>query len=675
MKKIDFHIHTVQSSVDAEFQFCMDKLKEYVEKASLDCIAVTNHNLFDLKQFQEISSAIETTVLPGIEIDVEKSQILVLADRSDLTDFDAKCSEVSEICDQQNGRISLDDFERIFDPLSQYILIPHYEKKPAISEDILRKLSDYITAGEVSSPKKFMYCTKDDERLVPVYFSDCRVSDSLKSLPVRQTYIDCDDISFSAIRHCLRDKSKVALSENDGNKLFQIFDDGQMLSTGLNVVLGERSSGKSHTLRRIRGLFPDVRHIEQFELVARDDDEDNRRFNEHLSQHAALFSRDYLKELQGVVDDVLDIDLDRDQRAAEKYIASLIRFAKESEKHDAFSKATLFSEGQFPTDAQKGLKDLISSTKNLVRNEEFRDIIDKHIALKRLKSLYVELMELFTERERDRLKKSWVNELVTQIKGRLQIKSAAPTISDFDAYRTAMNMKKVDRFASIVRLARTSRVIMRKQNRGFEIVAEASPFGGAGELKALSRSQVGFSDAFQVYDCPYSFLQQLKELDDRISQADYYKYFVKIDYKILNKDGFEASGGERSEFFLLQAIEGARDANMLLIDEPESSFDNLFLKNEVNEILKDLAKSMPVVLVTHNNTVGASIKPDYLLCTKKEIEGQIVSWRIYSGFPASKNLDSVDGRSIDNWEVTMGCLEAGPEAYNDRKRNYEDIKN
>jgi len=44
---------------------------------------------------------------------------------------------------------------------------------------------------------------------------------------------------------------KVVLSETDGNRLFQIFDDGQKLSTGLNVLLGERSSGKSFTLNRI----------------------------------------------------------------------------------------------------------------------------------------------------------------------------------------------------------------------------------------------------------------------------------------------------------------------------------------------------------------------------------------------------------------------------------------
>src|SRR5437762_5840826 len=57
---------------------------------------------------------------------------------------------------------------------------------------------------------------------------------------------------------------------------------------------------------------------------------------------------------------------------------------------------------------------------------------------------------------------------------------------------------------------------------------------------------------------------------------------------------------------------------MLLIDEPESSFDNLFLNSNVNRILKDISETMPVVVVTHNSTVGASVGADYVLYTSKE---------------------------------------------------------
>jgi len=44
MKKIDLHIHTVKTNSDADFEFNMESLAEYVKTKSIDVIAITNHN-------------------------------------------------------------------------------------------------------------------------------------------------------------------------------------------------------------------------------------------------------------------------------------------------------------------------------------------------------------------------------------------------------------------------------------------------------------------------------------------------------------------------------------------------------------------------------------------------------------------------------------------------------
>ncbi|EPR74063.1 PHP N-terminal domain protein [Winogradskyella psychrotolerans RS-3] len=62
MKKIDFHIHTVQSVSDRHFEFDIESLKEYVDLLKIDCIAITNHNLFDKIQFEEICKKLEIKV-------------------------------------------------------------------------------------------------------------------------------------------------------------------------------------------------------------------------------------------------------------------------------------------------------------------------------------------------------------------------------------------------------------------------------------------------------------------------------------------------------------------------------------------------------------------------------------------------------------------------------------
>lgn len=87
---------------------------------------------------------------------------------------------------------------------------------------------------------------------------------------------------------------------------------------------------------------------------------------------------------------------------------------------------------------------------------------------------------------------------------------------------------------------------------------------------------MAFSGAYENYNNPYKFLISLQNVG--IEEAEFYKYFVDIEYQTLNKHGFKVSGGERSEFNLLHEINDALKYDLLLIDEPESSFDNIFLK-------------------------------------------------------------------------------------------------
>ncbi|PPJ46737.1 PHP domain-containing protein [Rhizobium sp. KAs_5_22] len=676
MKKIDLHIHTKTSSQDKDFLFSEDNLKRYVRDAELDCIAITNHNLFDRAQFEKITSILDIPVLPGIEIDVEKCHILVLADGRDLDGFAGVCNLVEQRWRESGSPLRYEDFKSILGDLRHYIIIPHYLKEPGISPETLEKFEGLIHCGEVSSPKKFMACHKDPEKLVPVFFSDCRISDRLTDLPTKQTYVDCEELTFGTLRQVLKDRDKVSLSSAGGYSHFQIFPDGQKLSTGLNVVLGDRSSGKSYTLQRICEWFgaENTRYIRQFDLVARDDVEDERKFKDFLSSKTSLFSREYLAGLQDAVGHMLEIDLKSDLDSVEKYVSSLLTYARDTSRHDAFSKATIYNEEPFQQKNLTGLETLIQSTKRLVSNVEYRSLIDKHIPLDALRALYVELMISYGTQTEGNLKRDWVNSVVNDIKTKLQRKSSTTSVTNVDLLRVATNKRAVAKFEELVKAARKPKIPLRKKKGSFDIVAQVGPFTGSGELKELSRSQKAFSSAFKKYDRPYEFLQELRNIGSPVEAADFSRYLVKVEYKILNRDGLVASGGERSEFFLLDQIEGANSADILLIDEPESSFDNHFLKSEVNEIIKEMSRKMPVVVVTHNNTVGVSIRPDYLLYTQKRIEDSTIKWRVFSGSPTSKRLVSTDGFEVNTRDILLGNLEAGVKTYEERSSTYENLK-
>jgi len=343
MKKIDLHIHTIATISDSDFIFSLDKLKEYIQVQNIDAIAITNHNTFNLAQFLEIYEALNIKVFPGIEINLECGHLLLISDNDELDSFNQKCSQVEDKITSADESISIGEMNEIFSELNNYLLIPHYDKKPSLKQDKIDQLSNHINSGEVTSVKKFIYHSKKDESLVPVIFSDSRLTDETLSLPTRQTYIDLQEITFIGIKSCLNDKNKVALSHEGGNNFFQATGDGLELSTGLNIILGERSSGKTYTLDKICKENDNVKYIKQFSLLQNNE----QKFNEQLATEESRVTENYLKNFKEVVDKVIDIDIDEYSRQVDAYITSLLKFASESERADIFSKTALFNESRY----------------------------------------------------------------------------------------------------------------------------------------------------------------------------------------------------------------------------------------------------------------------------------------------------------------------------------------
>ena len=669
MKKIDFHIHTVPSISDRHFDFDIESLKEYVALLEIDCIAITNHNLFDKNQYEQIVDELEVKVFPGIEIDLEGGHILLISENENLDDFTAKAKKVSDLINSPSDDISYEKLVEIYGELNNYLLIPHYDKKPNIKPSTLEKLGDNIFAGEVASLRKFKSCIREQDKLTPVIFSDCRFVENMPSYPTRQTYLDVEETSLNSIKGCLYDKAKVFLSKDDGNDFFQATDDGVMLSTGLNVIVGGRSSGKTYTLDKICDNFDNVKYLRQFSLLQND----KENFKKLVTTRHSLITENYLKEFKDVVYEVNDIDIKANEISVEKYLTSLKKFASESDSLDAFSKCVLYNETKFTLDNLDNLKKLISATETLIETNEYKDIVNNHISDDNLKNLIVELIHKHNEIHEKNLKKEWTNNLIDSIKDSLKFRSTTTTVEDVDFNKIQLEKIKVQKFKQLVKSIQTEKVIDSKEIRGFKVLAKTKKYTGASQLKNKSKSKLGFSEAFNNYENPYKFLISLQNVG--IEETEFHKYFVDIDYRTLNKHGYEVSGGERSEFNLLHEISDALKHDLLLIDEPESSFDNIFLKNEVNELIKEIAKEIPVIVVTHNSTIGASINPNHIVFTQKIVNPDNVEYKVFFGHPTSKTLKSANGEEIKNLDVLLNCLEAGEDAYNERnKKSYEILK-
>lgn len=269
MKKFDLHIHTLQTISDHPFTFSFERLKQYVEWAKLDVIAITNHNVFDTDQFRFIQENLSSTVtvLPGIEVNVGQNagHLIIITDNTLVEEFAIKCSIISKEFKSNTDFVTLEKLREVFIDFDRYFLIPHYEKSPQVDRQILDDLKQYICCGEVSSVKKFVYCKKNNNSLTPVYFSDWRPEEE-SEFPVRSTWIDVEDINVQSLKRAVLDKTKVQLSEEEGHQVFQALPNVK-LSTGLTVIMGGRSSGKSYTLNQLEKNYDNIKYIRQFSLL------------------------------------------------------------------------------------------------------------------------------------------------------------------------------------------------------------------------------------------------------------------------------------------------------------------------------------------------------------------------------------------------------------------------
>lgn len=678
MKKVDLHIHTISTVKDYPFNFDMDSLVQYVQSQKIDVIAITNHNVFDRKQYEQICSHLPSTlVLPGIEIDIDGGHALFLSDKEPqaLYAFEAICKQIAPLVNSQDDTIPFEQIETIFKDFSDYLVIPHYDKEPKLPSDTIVKFGANIFAGEVCNVKKFVTALKNRNSLVPVLFSDFRVETLPYGAvyPNRQTYIDINDVTVNNLKLCLRDKAKVGLAPTDGHDLFQWSSSGLCLSTGLNIILGKRSSGKTYTLNRIDKHFGGkALYIRQFSLLNTKDPNSIEQFEQEDKIKQERIASEYLKPFKEIIEDICQVPtMDSDMYMLEQYMKSLVKYANEQHLNDVYSKTQMFNTPTFQSFELDELKNLIDSTERLITSKTYEKIIEDCLDRNALKILFCRLVKKYRQLYLSNLLIDDVNVALVDIKRNLQMKSSATRIPDIDLYAVLRNNRKRQRFNEVAHNLQKQRIINQRSVSHFTVSTSTRPYFNATDMK--QGMQVSLVEVFNSYSNPYAFLQKLK--GTAIESTDYYKYFVKVEYKILNSLGAEVSGGERTEFNFLSKVKDAMTHDILIIDEPESSFDNIFLKEEVNTLIKEMSQTMPVIVSTHNSTIGGSIKPDYILYTEKSVVDGYVVYKVYEGRPDSKLLKTPSGDSINNYIITMNSLEAGEAAYNNRKQGYDLLKN
>lgn len=687
MKRIDLHIHTCTTEYDDQsFDFDLNVLLRYIAEAKLDAIAVTNHNSFNRSNFEEIAKTVEIPVFPGVELNITKTNgyahVLVIAPETCLGEFDSCMQGVQSRLTDKGTHISWSEVVAAFPNLKNYLVIPHYKKNHKNIDSLLyQDMKLFISALEVANAKKWLSEYEHSEFPVVVFsdsrpgqhLAECEADDYDKRYTYAYSYLNNSDLDVASIKKALLNKQNISIFKTTSE--YEILPEGLPVSRGLNVIVGKRSTGKTFTLKRILDAYTDseVTYIKQFDITQAAEE---KTFQKQAEKDDSKYFIDYYRELNALLEDYYNIDKLEQKRAIERYEVDLQKFAHSPE--DDYSKCIVYGSKPFIFVNEKAefLEDckLIASIDIIVKNKNRKSLIEKYLGEGVLQSLKEAIILAMKNEFQILCTKKKANEIVGDIKGKLAqlSKRGAPPLAGClgDYFKTRLWENKL---VELLDICKTEKQLDEEDVGGFKKERKRCLVENATDARTKVNGIPSGTTLQPLFALGITTWQQLEFLAglDQAIRSEGYKFLFKIETSIKDKNGISLSGGQRAEYVFTKKIKDASLSDIVLIDEPESSFDNIFLNTDICTIINKLAQDTTVFMATHNNNLGVSIRPGSIIYTCKTEQG----FDVFTGFFASEYLISKTNRKIKTSEVLLNTMEAGKTAYRERGKYYENHGN
>lgn len=681
MIKVDLHIHTVPNRyLDCYFEYDSGLMTEYVASNNVKMIAITNHNIFDKNNFLTIEkdlSGLDCVVLPGIEVSLETGHILVIGDNSaqSIGVLEKISSFISSQENDDKYSMSISDFNReVCD--KGFLLIPHYLKKPSISQSVLNNVKDTITCGEVKSRKHFVDLMDSDSNVSPVLFSDIRIGleqdVSFYRDKDRFTFLDMDIANFFNLKRTISNKAFISLTEHGGHKFFDVLGSLVVASTGINVLLGKRSSGKTYLLDSIYNSDKATSlYIKQFQISKESESTTFAAVAKNEHQASIIY---HFKDFIALLDYIDELDIDSINLNMGNYVDSLKKHANLN-LEDVYSKTALFNYKEISESSITVLEKLTEAANVfLSAPKDYKGEINKYIDDQSLVSLYKYFV---SNQKKEALWNKLIketNDVTKQISQALTLKSTATPICDIDFCSLFRKMYVKQKFNNLISKFKTS--IVSKDTVLGEFSKTITVFKSTNKtsLKAVLGVQKSASIDYLTDLAPIDAYQKAKNDSNIKNGSDNFRYRLFFDYQvsITDKYGDDISGGQTAEYLLLNKLIHYHNYDFVLIDEMESSFDNPFLNEKIVELIHDIAKTCTVFISTHNNNLGVSLNPDYYIYHEKQKKDGTVLYKRFCGKATDKHLTNHELEKVKLSEILMETMEANDNAYRERNKKYED---
>jgi len=711
--KIDIHTHTrkVKSGDAPTRNIETDRFVEIINDTEVNILAITNHNHFDAKQYEDFRSGVENhcQIWPGIELDIfeneKRAHLIVICNPKNYQQFDKAVSEILNGKNPDTFTISLKETVDKFDTLDCIYIAHYFVKKPNLGDEEIEILTDLV-----SNPKRIL---KEASNSISagiyishghnsIYGSDVHNwDDYIKHsqelpelrLPVESFEQFClllekDEATINTI---LDKKSKESIelfpfkSDPFEKVVLDIYSD-------INILFGSKGTGKTDILEAISKHYNSKGH-KTYVYKSNDSHLNNvydikgNSFNCNASDFGIDECIDEIRFLKNVTEEkvttlnkyVLHFSFQETNKISQK-----LKIKNITQEDDTQSERILDEITEILNNF-KSFNEYIDENSEIIKYVDIGLINELGDILERI------LVQLKNGTERNFIENRSIkllNGIIYCINNEIAKKTnqpPKPTKTGFLEY--SRNRIKIER---------ASKKIIKLINQPINTLEEyAGSLGEKGELICKtnltfhngSLSNGDYTPVKNVYKTPQkefanaissilryihsnelflkiTELNEIEHIDSINSLSD---LLLKFKHFTLNGTIYSPSNGESSMILLHKEL--AEDKDIYIIDEPEKSLGNDYINDVIVPLIKEKALlARKVIIATHDANIAVRTLP-YNSIYRLHNHGKGFT---LTGNPFSNSLTCIYGSmpSLDWKEISMKTLEGGKDAFGERGKIY-----
>ena len=710
--KIDIHTHTKRcKSGDAPTrEISPENFCETILSSEVRIVAITNHNVFDLNQYQAIATRVHQSmqVWPGIELDVQEDassgHLLVIVSPALAKGFSEAVDELTKRSSPDNFTATIDQVLNKFDYLKPLYVAHYKQKKPNLSDGALQKLLSgtknpgCVIKEVTNSISAGIYISHGH---ASIYGSDvhdwAKYEELSRELPDLRLPVDSFEHFCLLLQKNPTTINTAVDRKSSENLVLLPFDDSSILKVraynDINVVFGPKGPGKSCILRAIAKHYAENGiEVTVYEPASDRLDEifDTKggALTINLNNHDINYCSNEIEALR---------------TAHEVGITSLAKYELYFAAKNTNRNAKKILLKDIEPEQESGVKrEFLDFYEAVGTTQEFLTFLAEDRSIK--KELTEDEREQVTQILSDLLERlrtrqwasfsSWkeicfLNSAIEAFRREVERKAgspAKPTTTGFRDY--AMNRIKIEvNAAEIVKSVDTSIPMMTESvgslgsDKGelefrteFEFqrgnVTDGSLLCLTGAKKQTQKRFINCVRKILMHtyaDDLFQYIAEFNEIEDVEDIKSVYELLLFKRYFALNGAWYSPSSGEAS-MVMLQRELGA-DKEVYILDEPERSLGNEYINDVIVPLLKERARAGKKVFIsTHDANIAVRTLP-YSSIYRCHGKG---GYRTYIGNPFSNNLVNPDDRGdqLDWKKISMKTLEGGEEAFGERGMIY-----